>query len=475
MPVASAPVLQRFAHALSTAKEDLEALNVAPDSLHAKIGIQRKPAKGAKIQGLWRDGYLFNSEYRGYNETMPNTARDLSASTSADSDFDVRPWTLEPCFAYAGNRALGPMLALSKLGGDAPMDAWADAMQNTLEVRAMERDRILFGDSTGTLGTVQATASSGAGSVRIKRHDVANLRYAGERGAYPNIRKGRFVVFINPATGLRIGSKAYKIRDVAQQADNGYDVIYLTSTLDADVAAGARMVPGDYNANVWRKEPNGINNIIDTGQNFESLMGVSRTDFEKAGLLAEMEFAPTTAEGVAGHLVKLMHGEFARILDIWHAATGKSMITILGRKTLLRELTWKDEIREAADGNESPSELMARANQGGGRGVALHHGGSKGFEFYHDAVQVKLVPTVQAPPGELVGIIPSNFVEYEFEGWDILDGAHEGIGGKGVRPTSNKDVVDTYWRSMENLMCTRPFESLRMKQRLTEEDVIPLT
>lgn len=472
MPTA-APAQQRYAGIYKTLVKDLEDLNMAPEGLMSKLGVKTKPAEGVPIEGEWMDGFMWNSGNRGFDDYMPSTLAQMDSSTTEAADIRKRRWSLNPVMDYAGIHEYGPVIGLSKFAKGKMGFGLTEVVKNTLAVRAFELDRKIVGDGTGTLATVFELASSGTRQIKVKRHDTLNKRHAGEFGATPLIHKNRVVVAMNPSTGAMIGTAAHRVDDIIQQPDFGYDIIVLKTPLTADVPVNARIVAGDYKANSWGKEPNGLGNIFDTGQNFESFMGISRLDFEKAGLLPGMEFAPTLGEGVDGHFVPVLHGNLKRYLDIYHGATNETGILLFLRESTRREYPYKQEIRQAASGIDDPSEFMARAGQGGGLGSGRFALGEKGTDMYHDAVQVQTVTSIFARPGETLGMKPGMLTNYVFEDWHDLGGYEDGNGGRAVRPTQDKDTNIRFMRQQSNVHCTYPFKSFKAKQQLTQEDVIP--
>lgn len=456
--------------------KDLQDMNVVDDGPDNRFGAEVVPAEGATIEGFFKQGFIYNVEARGFDENLPSTTRPLTSTFSDTGDQNIAKWNLEPIFVYAQIDIPGPTEHLNKLGNKAFLNVLNTQVSSMMTVRSMEMKRYWWSSGEARLATCSDTAASGTSSVQVKRSDAASgYKYSGERGGRW-CRPGRVGVWINPQTGARVGSRAYKVRSVDAQPAYGYDRLNFTMALDADITPGMLFVPGDYDGNAYRKEPNGALNIYDDGTVESNHLGVDREDFKEAGLYPELIFGVAAAEGTVAHFQKWTDGLTERVVDMYHQATGETNVTFYARREVLRELTWQDEIRESLPGGTGlPSERMTRTNQAGGRGPGNFSGGAKSFVFYHDDVQVSFAQDAEAPPNGALGKAAGYLKKYIFEPWHAEDGFGSTVNGaKAFYTDPKKDMKRWRYREMENAMSERPFAACRIDNILTQQDVTPI-
>lgn len=476
MPVAPGRVRQLEAFLSQTVPKTIEDTNVVPMGVEAALGVKVQTAKSPSIKGMFAHGFMHNVMHLGYGETIPGTTNQLSSTVTHVGDKQLNEWELLPCWEYAGIDLPGPVMRLAELGSDAPMDLLAAAAADMMEVRKLERIRQLWGDGSGKLATIQAAASSGDVSLLVRRVDMTDpgYKYAHERGA-KYFRPGRLFGVVNPATGARVGTAAHVVVSVDSQSSAGVDRVNFSPPLSADITPGMVLVPATYNALAYEREPNGFENIFDPGFVEPIHMGVDRRDCPEAGLYPELIFGTTGAEGDVTHFQVWTAGLLRRIHRAFSITTGEKKIDWVTRSGTKDELAYRSELRESEAGNNVPSELMSRANQGGGQGTAQFYDGVAKYSFMDEDVTVSFVVDNEgAPPNRALGIAPGYLERWNFDAFHALEGYSKALGGGAVQTSPTIDNWRKNYRGSSNLMSRRPFAAARIDNILHTDDVLPV-
>ena len=171
-------------------------------------------------------------------------------------------------------------------------------MEDLVHAKTREDARVVYGDGTGVRAVVQATAAIGAGTLRLKRFDLAGERYAHRRGAdycWLNVPMAGY------RAGVAITDPFIQVAHPRVAVAAGYDEIDITPGLSAELLEDDELVFEDDNVVTYGEEPGGLAIMHDDGAEFPIWRGVVRSAYPGWGPDSDTISTSAVAEIGAGH------------------------------------------------------------------------------------------------------------------------------------------------------------------------------
>lgn len=473
-----------FNFALPKIEERVNKLMVemeGPEKFYGSMGTADSPKKAFK-QYNYVTNHIYNVSFGSIaasGEKLVSDRPTIGTATTVVPDFGTAKGVLRPTVQYARMTLSIPELVLDGLDAESALGLFVARGDDQAEVLSRVDNSSWWGDGSGAFGEVQAAASSSATTIKLKRDDQISYRYAGKLGAERAWVNRTFRPYRN---GAVVGTSAYMITDVQPDPgagvgdDNGYDTITITPALADALQPGDLLVDADATRTSWGKWPNGFGNMYDDGTVAPFFMGYDRLAEPLLGLLPELHFTTTGAEGVASHFQRLTVPLLQRAMSAYQKKHQRGMITFCGTSEVMDQIPWETLLTDSGSGVDvnAESSVMSSQRQGSAGGDGQLNLGNSGFRVFHPRYArggVKFITDDWATKSLLMGFEPKDLDRCTWEPWKIQSG-FLGKPSGGYYPNADEDTAQIRWRGMKNRTTRQPQRCVIIDRIRQQTDVV---